>query len=146
MRTKIPERAFDYFVGLGEDRTYKGVATHFNVSERAVVKRAARERWRERLSRIEEAARTEVDARLVVREIERLEKHMEAAIKKQEEAMDAMLNHPIRSAVEAAEIVFISVLLERAILDSWPLATAPSRRRTPRRKARVGAGVRESGP
>jgi len=62
---RIPPDAFDFYVGLGPERSYQLVADHYSVSKRAVTKLAVREDWAQRLSKIEIEARERSDSKLV---------------------------------------------------------------------------------
>ena len=64
MTRRIPEDAFAFYVALGADRSYQRVADHFDVSKRGIINVAERENWSERLTAIEESARTRLDERL----------------------------------------------------------------------------------
>lgn len=59
------ERAFEYYVGLGDLRTLAEVARHFEVRPATVVHQAKKRGWAERLDEIERKARAETDKRLV---------------------------------------------------------------------------------
>lgn len=73
---KIPDDAFEYYVGLGSVRSYDAVAKHFDVSKRGVTKKATTERWSERLIAIEEKARAAIDEKLVGTITEMRERHL----------------------------------------------------------------------
>jgi len=55
-KRKIPHDAFDFYFSLGPERSYQRVASRYEVTKRAVTKLAARERWQERLERVEAEA------------------------------------------------------------------------------------------
>ena len=65
MVRRIPPDAFDFYVNLGQARSYATVAEKFGVSKRAVQKRADKEDWSERLEKIEMEAREKSDQRLI---------------------------------------------------------------------------------
>ena len=54
---KIPADAFDYYVGLNEERSFEKVAQHVGVSKRAITDCARRENWTERLAALGVEAR-----------------------------------------------------------------------------------------
>ena len=54
---RLPSEAFDFYVGLGDERSYQKVAAHYGVGKRAVTKRARKERWTEQLAEMEAAAK-----------------------------------------------------------------------------------------
>ena len=49
MIRKIPEEAFEFYVGLGPHRSYQAIADHYGVTKRAITKVAVRDGWTERL-------------------------------------------------------------------------------------------------
>ena len=53
---KLPIGAFEYYVGLGSDRTFSAVAEHFGVSAKTVSRTAQKEKWRQRTEDIEREA------------------------------------------------------------------------------------------
>ncbi len=53
---KLPIGAFEYYVGLGNDRTFSAVAKKFAVSPRTVSRTAGNEEWRKRIEDIEQEA------------------------------------------------------------------------------------------
>jgi ERCC4-type nuclease len=57
MAGKIPPDAFEYYVSLGQKRSYEAVAERYQVSKRSVVKRAKREGWQGRILELEARAR-----------------------------------------------------------------------------------------
>lgn len=58
-RNRLPPEAFEFYVGLGAQRSYQAVAKHYGVSKRSVSKLATKERWQERFESIVAAVRTE---------------------------------------------------------------------------------------
>lgn len=57
MAGKLPSDAFDFYVSLGADRSYKAVAEKYGVSKRAVTTLAAKEGWQQRARELEAQAR-----------------------------------------------------------------------------------------
>ena len=62
-RRSLPADSFEYYVSLGDGRSYQAVADHFGVSKRAVAKKAASEDWQDRLSKLEREARNNADSK-----------------------------------------------------------------------------------
>jgi len=62
---KVPDDAFERYVALGAERSYQLLAEKLGVEKRTIVRAAARERWAERLSKIQEEARAATDKKLV---------------------------------------------------------------------------------
>jgi hypothetical protein len=65
MTNRLPQEAFDYYVSLGNTRSYQQVADHFGVSKRAVAKRASVEEWQSRLKAVEQEVRVNADLNAV---------------------------------------------------------------------------------
>lgn len=62
---KLPDDAFERYVALGPDRSYQLLAEKLGVDKRTVVRMASREKWTERLAKIQEEARATADKKLV---------------------------------------------------------------------------------
>ena len=62
---KIPENAFETYVAMGTERSYQALADKFGVDKRSISRLAAKERWVERLGKIQEEARAATDRKLV---------------------------------------------------------------------------------
>lgn len=62
---KIPENAFEAYVALGTERSYQALAEKYAVDKRSITRLAAKERWVERLAKIQEEARAATDKKLV---------------------------------------------------------------------------------
>ncbi|MFN0007036.1 MAG: hypothetical protein ACKVXR_03935 [Planctomycetota bacterium] len=116
MSAKLPATAFEVYVGMGESRTYRGVAEHFEVSLRAVTKRASRDDWKRRLASLEARARRAMDARLLSAEVARRKRHFQELLGLQERSLKAIQDFPIRSATEALDVMARAIYLERTIL------------------------------
>lgn len=62
---KVPDDAFERYVALGPDRSYQLLAEKLGVDKRSIVRMATREKWTERLAKIQEEARAATDKKLV---------------------------------------------------------------------------------
>lgn len=62
---KIPDNAFETYVAMGTERSYQALADKFGVDKRSISRLAAKERWVERLAKIQEEARAATDKKLV---------------------------------------------------------------------------------
>ena len=104
---KLPPEAFEHYVSLGLDRSYKAVATHYDVSKVAVVNRARKERWQVRLRELERQSRERsekkaLDAMDAVRE-----RQLKAARYLQSRALEAMKDQAPERAIRAASALAI---------------------------------------
>lgn len=117
MSARLPDSAFEVYVGMGEARTYRGVADHFDVSVRAVTKRASRDGWKRRLGSLEVRVRRAMDAQLLIAEVGRRKRHFQELLSLQDQSLKALQDFPIRSATEALDVLARTIYLERSILD-----------------------------
>jgi transcriptional regulator with XRE-family HTH domain len=62
---KIPDNAFETYVAMGTERSYQALADKLGVDKRSISRLATKERWVERLSKIQEEARAATDRKLV---------------------------------------------------------------------------------
>jgi len=113
---KIPPEAFEYYVSLGLQRSHKAVADRYGASKRAVSKRAATEKWAERLVKIERTARERVDTKMT----ETLEavnaRHLQTLRLIQAKALQALQVMPLDSGMDAVRALDTAIRQERVIL------------------------------
>ena len=115
MSQRIPIGAFEYYVGLGNDRSYELVASHFHVTKRAITKAAARERWVERLEKIERDAQTRVDEKLT-ESIEQMRlRHSKMLRAMASRAVKALQEYPLTSGMEGLRAAEAVIKLERLV-------------------------------
>ncbi len=114
-QTKLPAEAFEYYMGLGSDRSYEAVASHYGGSKRAVTDLARRERWQERLRNIEQEARQRSEARLVENLEQMNERHLKTLQVVQRKALEALKRMDLGSAMEAVRALDICINKERLI-------------------------------
>jgi len=113
--SRIPIGAFEFYVGLGNDRSYEVVASHFHVTKRAITKAAARERWSERLEKIEREAQTRVDEKLV-ESIEQMRlRHTKMLRAMASRAVKALQEFPLTSGMEGLRAAEAVIKLERLV-------------------------------
>ena len=126
MKKKIPPEAFDHYFSLGTGRSYQLVADHYNVSRRAVTAFAGRNGWTERMEAIGLKAREQSDKRIVESLDEMNERHLKLVRVIQGKALEALKSMPIRSAVEAAKAIDMTIRQERVIRGEVSERTAVS--------------------
>jgi len=63
--TKLPDDAFEKYVAMGPDRSYQALAKRLGVDKRSITRLAVKEKWIERLAKIQKDARAETDRKLV---------------------------------------------------------------------------------
>lgn len=116
MSRKIPSDAFERYVALGVERSYEALATQFGCSRRAVTKRAATEKWQERLREVERKARDRTDADLVDSRVEAGKRHLKLARFLQSKGVEVLSRAPIQTPADAIRAIAIGIDKERLIL------------------------------
>jgi hypothetical protein len=102
MTHKLPREAFEFYLELGVDRSYRAVAEHFGVTKVAVVNRARTERWQERLRNLERQSR-ERSERKTLDEMDAVrERQLKAARYVQSRALEAMRALPAEKGAKLA--------------------------------------------
>ena len=115
MRNRIPSDAFDFYVGLGVDRSYQTVADHFGVTKRAITKVASREEWSTRLRKIEKDAREEGDKKLGETMEDIRGRHLRTLKAMHARSLTALKQYPLTSGMEAMRAAEMVIKLERLI-------------------------------
>ena len=115
MARKLPRDAFEFYFGLGPDRSYQAVADHFGVTKRAVTNRARQEEWQKRGAEIEAKARQGAEQRLVETLEEMNYRHIKSLRVIQARALEALRHMPLESAMEAVRALDIGIRQERLI-------------------------------
>ena len=114
-RVKLPGEAFEYYVGLGPDRSYQAVADHYGSSKRAVTDLAKRGRWQERLQKIEQEARQRSEERLVESLEQMNARHLKTLQVIQRKALETLKSMQLGTAMEAVRALDICINKERLI-------------------------------
>ncbi len=126
MTRKIPPDAFEYYVSLGPTRTYRAIAERYDVTTRAVTKCAARERWSERLVKIEQDARERCDHKLGDVFEEARERHLKTLKAMHARALTALKQYPLSSGMDAMRAAEMVIKLERLVMGEASERTALS--------------------
>ena len=116
MSTKLPDDAFEKYVGMGSTRSYSGLAKKLGVDKRTIVRRAAEGKWTERLARIQRQADEAADERLTDEARAMRERQLKEARFVQAQAIKAMQALPPEKAVRAAQALAIGWRQEMLIL------------------------------
>ena len=124
MNRKLPPEAFDHYLELGVDRSYQAVAERYGVSKVAVVQRAKRDRWQERLRELEKKAREQADKKAVETLEAVRERQLKAARIVQARALEAMRILPPERAIKAAAALQIAWKHELLLLGEPTERTA----------------------
>lgn len=112
---RLPRDAFEQYVALGDERSYALLAQRLGVSKRAVTKRATKEGWAERLARIEQAARERSDDHMADAISEMNRRHLATLKVMGARVVQALMEHPLDSGMEAIKAAEIVIKLERLV-------------------------------
>jgi hypothetical protein len=123
---KIPDDAFDHYVALGKTRSYKAVAERYGVTKRAVTKCAEREKWAERLEKIEQESRERGDKKLIDQLDEIRERHLVTIRAMMGRALSALKQYPLTSGMDAMRAAEMAIKLERLVVGEPTEHTATS--------------------
>ena len=115
MTRKIPEDAFERYVGMGAQRSFKGLAQELGVTKRAVTKCAAREQWTERLAKIERDARARSDQKITETLEQMRERHLATLKAMHTRALAALRTYPLTSGMDAMRAAEMAIKLERLV-------------------------------
>jgi hypothetical protein len=115
MRHSLPAEAFAYYLNLGAGRSYEAVRKHFNVSKRAVVKRAVREHWQEKVSDLEAKARAAAEQKACENLEAMNERHLKSLRVIQGKALEALRAMPLDTAMNAVRSLDLAIRQERLI-------------------------------
>jgi hypothetical protein len=115
MAPRIPGNAFELYVGLGPDRSYQQVADQLGVNKRSVTKLAKRQRWAERVAKIEREAQERVDAKLTDELEEMKLRHRKLLKAITARAAKAITELPLATGMEGVRAAEAAIKLERLI-------------------------------
>ena len=116
MIRRIPPDAFEYYVSLGEDRSYRAVAEHYSFTKRAIQNCAHREDWVRRLEHIERESRERTDKRLGETLDDIRQRHLKTLRAMNGRALEALKTYPINSGMDAIRAAEAVIKLERLIV------------------------------
>lgn len=120
MSRKIPDDAFERYVALGTNRSYQALAQVLGVTKRAVTKCAAREKWSERLSRIEQNVRERSDLRLTETMEQMRDRHRATLKAMHARALSGLVQYPLTNGMDAMRAAEMAIKLERLVVGENP--------------------------
>lgn len=113
---KIPSNAFEVYVGMGPERSYRAVAAKFGCTKQAVTKKAGKEKWQERLDDMEAEARRMSDKRVIKTMRDLSDKQLKLWQLVESRALQALRDHSLGSAMDAAKALDLATKNMRLIL------------------------------
>lgn len=105
---------------LGTNRSYQALAQVLGVTKRAVTKCAAREKWSERLTKIEQSARERSDLRLTETMEQMRDRHMATLKAMHARALSALVQYPLTNGMDAMRAAEMAIKLERLVAGESP--------------------------
>lgn len=121
---RIPSTAFEDYLQMGDERSYRLLAERYGCAKRSVVARAARERWQERLQQIQAQARDAALVKFGEDEATVRERHLKTSRAIQARALETLRTKPFDSASEATKALLLAQREERELLHLGPNANA----------------------
>ena len=126
MAKKLPTDAFDFYFSLGPQRSYQAVATKYGASKRAVTALAKREKWQERLEKVENEAKAKSDQKKVEALEAAKERHLQALRLVLGKGIEALTRMHITTPMDAVRAIGIAVRELRVELGEPSERTAVS--------------------
>lgn len=115
MTKRIPSDVFAFYYSLGAERSYQRVADEYGVTKQAVAKVAAREKWAERVERIDGDAQEKVDRQLAETVEEMQVRHLKMVKVVQGKALEVLKTTSLSTAMEAVRALEMTIKQERLI-------------------------------
>ena len=126
MTGRIGEDAFEFYVGLGPNRSYEAVAEHYDVNKRSVTRCAKREEWTQRLTDVQRTAREKSDQRLADTIEDMRSRHLTTLKAMHARALTALRQFPLNTGMEAMKAAEMVIKLERLVAGEASDRTAIS--------------------
>ena len=144
MTRKIPFSAFDDYFSM-HPRSYDVLAQKFGVSKRAIVNRAIKERWQERVEALERKTREAVEKRTLESLEQMAERHLRALRVIQVKALQALQSQSFSSASASARALIESLKAESVVRGQPSERSAISIEEVVRREYERWLGEEEAG-
>lgn len=116
MAKRIPASSFEYYINLGEQRSYAAVAERYGVHKRSITKFAARHRWSERLAAIDADAREKSDKELAESWQGVRERQLKVYRTLQGKALQALQSMPLNTASAIVRALDVALKGEQALI------------------------------
>ena len=120
MAGKLPLDAYEYYYQLGSKRSYQAVADYYQVSKRAVAKRALKEGWQEKIAERETRFRDNVEKKADESLEEMVARHLRQVKAIQGRALEALRKMPLNTAMEACRALGQGMAEERKLRGEPP--------------------------
>ena len=115
MSRKIPDDASERYVALRANRSHQALAEDLGVSKRAVTKCAVREKWTERLTKIEQTARDRSDQKLTESMEQMRDRHLATLKAMHARALSGLMQYPLTNGMDAMRAAEMAIKLERLV-------------------------------
>ena len=134
MRRKVPQDAFDYYLSLGRERSYRAVAEWCGVAKQTITKVAGREQWQIKIAEIEARAR-DSSVQQAVENLEQMtQRHLQTLKVIQGKALQTLKSMPLATAMDAVRALDMCITKERLIRGEPSERTAVSIEETIRKE------------
>ncbi len=125
MPRHIPTDAFEVYYAMGPARSYAELARHYGVSKRAILKRATKESWQQRIEEREAKVRSAVETRVEETVAELRARHAKILKAITGKAVEALKKLPLTSAMDAVRALDL-VLKQERLLHGEPVGDGGS--------------------
>jgi len=113
---KLPPDAFEFYFGLGIERSYKALADHYGCSKTAVSKAARRENWQAKITEREKKAH-EANQEKALETLQDLNaRHLKMLRAIQGKALEGLRSVPLSTGMDCVRALELSIKQERLIL------------------------------
>lgn len=100
--SRVPSTAYEDYLALGEERSYRALAEQLGVSRTAIVNRAKKEKWQERIAALEREARRLMEEQAVNEMKAVRARHLKEARFLQARALQVLRDQPPERGIRAA--------------------------------------------
>ena len=115
MAGKIPPDALTFYIALGHGRNYQKVAERYGVSKRAVVQRAVKEGWQQKVAEHDEKVQKDANEKITETAAEMHIRHFKILKAIQAKSIGALQSLPVSSTAVAIRALTTSIKEERLL-------------------------------
>jgi len=118
--SRVPPDAFQYYVKLGEGRSYRAVAARFGLSKSTIAQAACLGRWQERLAEFRDAELRAVDERMLAIWDEKIAQHVLDLHRRIESRVNAIVAMPTKTMIQVIHQMMAAIHEQRRLLGLTP--------------------------
>jgi transposase-like protein len=114
--SRLPADAFSQYLALGPERSYEALARRLGVTKRTISRVATKERWQERIAKIEQQARERTDEK-AAESIEAINtRHLQILRAIQSKALQGLAAVRLDNAMDCVRALDLAIRQERVVL------------------------------